>query len=134
MNTVNTVNTTAGELAGVPTNVVVLSGTVRSEPIGRALPSGSTVVQFDVATTVLDGTTSHSVSVPVAWADPSATSLASVTEGSNVVVIGTVRRRFFRVGGATQSRTEVVAESVLLARRRTQVAKVLTGVAERLVG
>lgn len=122
------------DTASMPTNVVVLRGTVRSEPIGRVLPSGSTVVQFDVATTVLDGATSHTVWVPVAWTDPSATSLASVAGGSNVVVIGTIRRRFFRVGGATQSRTEVVAESVLLARRRAQVARVLSGVAERLVG
>ena len=127
-------NDAASESASVPTNVVVLRGTVRSEPIGRELPSGSVVVQFEVATTVLDGARSHTVPVPVAWSDPSGAALASVVAGSNVVVVGTIRRRFFRVGGATQSRTEVVADVVLPARRRTRVARVLSGLAEQLAG
>ena len=44
--------------------------------------------------------------------------------GADVVVLGSVRRRFFRAGGATQSRTEVVAEKVVAApgpRRRRLV-------------
>lgn len=132
MNTANTANTMPSESAGVPTNVVVLRGTVRSEPIVRELASGSIVAQFDVATTILDDARSHTASVPVAWTHPTDAALASVAEGSIVVVIGTVRRRFFRVGGATQSRTEVVADVVLPARRRTHVAKTLRGLAERL--
>ena len=39
-----------------------------------------------------------------------------------MVVIGAVCRRFFRAGGATQSRTEVVAE-VVVPRRRTRSAR-----------
>ena len=35
-----------------------------------------------------------------------------------VLVVGRVRRRFFRVGGSLQSRTEVVADVVLAARQR----------------
>ena len=38
-------------------------------------------------------------------------------------MVGRVRRRFFRVGGSTQSRTEVVAEKVLpLLQRDNAVA------------
>jgi single-strand DNA-binding protein len=35
--------------------------------------------------------------------------------------VGRVRRRFFRAGGYTQSRTEVVAENVLRTRQAKQV-------------
>ena len=54
--------------------------------------------------------------------------------GVDVVVIGTVRRRFFRVGGATQSRTEIVADVVIPARRRRRVetaCDVAEGLTER---
>jgi hypothetical protein len=70
--------------------------------------------------------------VPVAWADPRPSDLARVGEGIDIVVIGTVRRRFFRVAGATQSRTEVVADAVIPARRRKQVDAVLRTAAEGL--
>ena len=43
--------------------------------------------------------------------------------GAEVVVVGSVRRRFFRAGGATQSRTEVVAEQVVAARRGRDVRR-----------
>jgi len=38
-----------------------------------------------------------------------------VAAGDEVVVTGRVRRRFYRAGGATQSRTEVVAHAVVRA-------------------
>jgi single-strand DNA-binding protein len=119
-----------------PTNVVVVRGPVRGTPSSRELPSGSTVLQFDVTTVVDDpgvptGRTT-TVSVPIAWTDPSGAS--GIVEGTQVVVIGTVRRRFFRVGGATQSRTEVVAAVVIPVRRRKQVADALAALTRRLVG
>jgi single-strand DNA-binding protein len=125
-------NDIASEQRGAPTNVVLLKGYVRGDSTSRALPSGSTVVQFDVATSIVDGARTSTVSVPVAWTDPSVSALAAVTDGSEVVVIGTGRRRFFRVGGATQSRTEVVVDSVIPARRRRTVATALEAVAARL--
>lgn len=53
---------------------------------------------------------------PVVWFAPpaGATDLEPDTE---VVVVGRVRRRFFRAAGSTQSRTEVVADKVIPARR-----------------
>ena len=44
---------------------------------------------------------------------------------AEVVVAGRVRRRWFRSGGATQSRTEVVAVEVLPARSTKRVAKLV---------
>ena len=113
-------------------NVALLRGTVRGEPVTRVLPSGSVVVQFDVSTAVTSRGVSSNTSVPVAWADPTSASTACLGDGNELVVIGTVQRRFFRVGGATQSRTEVVAEAVIPVRRRKQVASALDAVIDRL--
>ena len=45
---------------------------------------------------------------------------------AEVVAAGRVRRRWFRSGGATQSRTEVVAVEVLSARSTKRVAKLVS--------
>ena len=104
-----------------PINLVVLRGALRAEPVERELPSGARVVQFDVATE-LDGATSIA---PVSMIDPPKTSLDALSAGADVVVFGTVHRRFFRVDGRTQSRTEVVAERVVGARRSAPVRRLL---------
>lgn len=49
-----------------------------------------------------------------------------------MVVLGRVRRRFFRAGGATASRTEVVAEMVLAARDRRRVSAALRAVSAKV--
>jgi single-strand DNA-binding protein len=113
-------------------NLAVVRGAISNEPQRRELPSGGAVVQFDVTTRLFPDGRPVSVSVPIAWNDPPAAAIGAIAAGAEVVVVGTVRRRFFRVGGATQSRTEVVAESVLPARRRKQVAAELRRAAERL--
>ena len=100
-------------------NMVILRGTVAGPPRTRELPSGSIVAQYEVTTRDAAGT----ASVPVAWFDPP--DAAGHVSGDDVVVVGTVRRRFFRAGGVTQSRTEVVAERVIAARRRREVARAL---------
>jgi len=114
------------------TNIVVLCGTVTAAPVHRDLPSGGVVVQFDVRTDPGAAGPTRSVSVPVAWTDPPAAALRPVTAGTEVVVAGTVVRRFFRVGGATQSRTEVVPDAVVPQRRTKQVAALLAAAIERL--
>lgn len=114
------------------TNLAVLRGTVPNDAQSRDLPGGGVVVQFDVTTRIAAGDREAGVSVPVAWNDPTPAQLAVITTGIEVVVIGTVRRRFFRVGGATQSRTEVIAESVIPTRRTKQVSGALRDAADRL--
>ena len=85
------------------------------------------MLQLDLTTRDDAGT--HSV--PVAWFDPP-TSAAGLEAGAEVVIVGTVRRRFFRAGGATQSRTEVVADRVVPARRTREVRRTLDQSAQRL--
>ena len=51
---------------------------------------------------------------------PTAPAWADASPRRRVVVVGRVRRRFFRAGGATASRTEVVADRVVPARQRAR--------------
>jgi single-strand DNA-binding protein len=110
-------------------NVVVLRGALAAEPRQRELPSGSVIAQFDITSRDEGGTQT----VPVAWFDPPSWS-AELEPGTELVVIGSVRRRFFRVGGVTQSRTEVVAEKVVPARRGREVRRVVEAVCRALQG
>ncbi len=89
----------------------------------RTLPSGAVAVQFDVRTSLGDRADGAPVvaTVPVSWIDPPEAARAALESGDDIVVIGSVNRRFFRVGGATQSRTEVVAETVVPMRRTRSV-------------
>jgi len=100
-------------------NIVVLQGVLSSDPVSRTLTSGSVLVSLEL-TTVADGV---SISVPVAWFDPPTEVVWAA--GAALVVTGTVRRRFFRTGGLTQSRTEVVASEVVAAGKRRQVRAML---------
>ena len=110
---------------GPTCNLAVLTGAVANEPTRRSLRSGVDVVNFDLATP-LGG---EAVSVPVAWHDPRDATLASIEVGDIVVVVGTVRRRFFRVGGQTQSRTEVVVDTLVPARRTKSARSTLAAAA-----
>ena len=96
-------------------NLVLLRGTLTRDPLERTLPSGDVVTQLEV-TTCVDG---RRVSAPVAVhaAD------VRFAEGDEVVVTGHVSRRFFRAGGVTQSRTEVIAAEVLKPTRRRAVQR-----------
>jgi single-strand DNA-binding protein len=67
----------------------------------------------------------------VAWFDPPA-SAATFAAGDDVVVVGRVRRRFFRAGGATASRTEVVADRVVPARAKARVRSALAAALDPL--
>jgi single-strand DNA-binding protein len=96
-------------------NIVVLQGRLSSAPVVRPLASGSILLSLELTTTV-DGA---AASVPVAWLDPPAS--VAWEAGDELVVTGTVRRRFFRSAGFTQSRTEVVATQVIEAAKRRQV-------------
>lgn len=119
-------------------NFVVLRGVLSSDPQVRTLASSSILVQFQVTTPVDAGCVwgpgrgtdvVAQVSVPVAWFDPPR--LVAFTAGDEVVIVGTVARRFFRAAGGTQSRTEVVAAKVVRASNRQAVRRAL-GVLDRI--
>ncbi len=97
-------------------NIVVLQGVVSRPVEVRELADGTTLAQLDVATETAAGR----LVVPVAWSAPDR---SLPQEGIEVVVTGQVRRRFFRAGGATQSRTEVVADAVVPVRSRVRARR-----------
>jgi single-strand DNA-binding protein len=105
-------------------NVADVRGLVSSDPRTRVLPSGDTVTNVEVTTRVGD----ENVSVPVVVSGVT----VSATRGDEVVVSGHIARRFFRAGGVTQSRTELVADQLVKATRTKTVDKTLTRAAARI--
>lgn len=98
-------------------NLVVVRGKVTSAPVVRALPSGDVVTNLEV--TSRSDTLTASVPVVVDG------EIQRVVSGDELLIIGHVRRRFFRSGGVTQSRTEVVASSVVPTRQRKRIEATL---------
>jgi single-strand DNA-binding protein len=118
-------------------NLVVLRGALSRPPEARELRSGDLIVSYDVTVPGRDGGPAESV--PVVWfAPPAGAAAADLDPGTEVVVVGRVRRRFFRADGSTQSRTEVVADRVLPARRAKAAQRLVTdalaGAEEAFVG
>lgn len=104
------------------TNIVVLIGRLARPVQIRQLPSGDVLAEYQL-TVPRPGVKAESVPVVLEKPPASATEYGADTE---IVVVGRVRRRFFRIGGRTESRTEVVADAVLPVR---QVKKVRTALA-----
>ncbi|MFN2503818.1 MAG: single-stranded DNA-binding protein [Acidimicrobiales bacterium] len=106
------------------TNVVVLIGRLARPGALRQLPSGDQLVEYQL-TVPREG--QRAESVPVVWESPPAAATELATD-DEVIVIGRVRRRFFRAGGRTESRTEVVAERVIAARQVKRARTALVAV------
>lgn len=110
-------------------NITLVRGRLSRAPEPRDLPSGDHLVAYEVT---VDRPGARAESLPVVWHDPPAAAL-SLDVGTEILVVGRVRRRFFRVAaGATQSRTEVLADVVLPVRQakrcRSAIDKALTRV------
>lgn len=110
-------------------NVSVIQGRLSSRPTQRVLPSGDCVTQLEVS---VYREKAANDTVPVAWIN-APKNAEQLDIGTEVLVLGRVRRRFFRAGGFTQSRTEVVAEKVQPFRRNQQAEKLLARARDRLV-
>lgn len=111
-------------------NVVVVRGRLSRDAEERVLPtSGDRIVGLEL--TVRREGTDKAESVPVVWrnAPPQATGWEA---GEEVLVIGHVARRFFRAGGATQSRTEVVARTVVPTRQGKRIQAAMAQAAAEL--
>lgn len=91
------------------TNVVVLRGRLTRPAALRSLPSGDQLVALEVS---IQREGERAETAPVVWPDAPAAA-ADLDVDQEVLVVGRVRRRFFRAGGSTHSRTEVVADQVV---------------------
>ncbi len=110
------------------TNLAVLVGTLSREPELRSLPSGDTVLALEVTVHPPGGA---GESAPITWFAAPARAAAWLV-GEELLVIGRIRRRFFRAGGSTQSRTEVVAARVVPTRSGAACHKALTAALDPL--
>lgn len=100
-------------------NVSVVRGAVSGPPEIRTLTSGRKIATLAVRTSGGDG---HHTSVPVTVWDPPAW-IETLEPDDEVLVVGRVRRRFFRTAtGASGARTDVEAEAVARARDRRRLA------------
>jgi hypothetical protein len=116
----------------VSRTLTVIEGEVVGEPTQRR--TGTTQqLSFDVRAQGSEVFGSRPVVATVVYellsegsTGPALPSLPSLpVEGDWVLVVGVTRRRFFRTGGATVSRTEVEAHTLLVGhdRRRTRVLR-----------
>lgn len=106
-----------------PINLAVVAGTLAKAAEPRLLPDGTTVWELDVSVRA-DGAAASTV--PVSWPAPtSGADPGAWSPGEEVVVVGAVRRRFYRAGGATVSRTDVLAEAVVPGRQRKRARAVV---------
>lgn len=110
------------------TNLALLIGVLARPAQDVELPSGDRLLSLEVTVRRSEGPAEP---VPVQWPDPPA--WASVLDaGTEVAVLGRVRRRFFRAGGVTQSRTEVVASRVVRTSSRAKLRGLVGEAVERL--
>lgn len=110
-------------------NIAVVQGRVRTTPDRRMARDGSLLVSFDV---MIDG--APETQVPVTWSGPSSKVPTVIGQGALVTVIGSVRRYFYRRGGATTSRTDVLADRVLAGTGQRSTAAVKKAIEAGLVG
>ncbi len=111
-------------------NMVIVIGKLAKPLQVRVLPSGISLAGFDILVPCAD---QPADTVPVALFE--ATDEATNWEtGQELLAIGRVRRRFFRVAGGTQSRAEVVAQLVLPLAQNDHVCSALADARRVLAG
>lgn len=103
-------------------NLAVLAGTLAKAAEPRLLADGTAVWELDIAIRPEGRAAS---TVPVSWSAPAGVDPSAWAPGDELVVIGAVRRRFYRAGGATVSRTDVLAEAVVAARQAKRIVPAL---------
>lgn len=107
-------------------NVSIIQGILSRPPEVRETAAGAVIVSYDVTVHRGDG---PAETVPVSWFDPPPAA-QKLVEGDTVVVTGRTRRRFYRAGGRTQSRTDVVADVVVRSSARVRARRAIEAALE----
>jgi single-stranded DNA-binding protein len=111
-------------------NVVALVGRLSRPAEHRVLPSGDALVVYEV--TVNGTPDGKRETVPVVWFGASGAA-GTLDTDERVIVVGRVRRRFFRAAGRTGSRTEVVADLVVPTRQAKRAQAALDKARDKLL-
>ena len=95
----------------VTVNVVVLAGTIAAEPVERQLASGDEVTELRLS---VPEPGRRLLPLPVtAWHGVVGKRvLQQLAKGDEVLVHGTLARRFYRSGAGARSLTEVIASGI----------------------
>lgn len=95
----------------VSVNVVVLAGTLATDPVERRMPSGEEVTELRLS---VPESGKRLLPLPVvAWhAEIGKQRLRGLRQGDEVLVYGRLHRRFYRSGAGVRSLTEVVASGL----------------------
>ncbi|MFN8036072.1 MAG: single-stranded DNA-binding protein [Acidimicrobiia bacterium] len=110
-------------------NLAVLRGVCSAEPEVRELASGSRLATLSLR---VPAEGARSTSVPVCVWEPPAW-IEELEAGDELVVVGHVRRRFFRTAGAAPgARVEVVARHVVRASNGRGARAAISRVRRRL--
>jgi single-strand DNA-binding protein len=104
-------------------NLAVVCGHLSRVPEELPLASGDVLVRYEVTVPRAD---ERAETVPVVAVSPPAHA-RDLDAGTEVVVVGRTRRRFWSAGGATRSQVEVLATTVVAARRRAGATRALAG-------
>ena len=105
----------------VGTNLVLLTGAISREVHLRALGTGEHALEFSFRCN-----DASNALVPVVWPSPPKWA-CKLHPGDALVLLGSIRRRFFSVAGVRQTRTEVVVERA--SRPATAVAQTIRDIA-----
>jgi single-strand DNA-binding protein len=112
-------------------NISVLRGPLSASPEIRRLESGRRLASFSVRTA---GSNGRRTSVPVTVWDPPAW-VETLATDDQVIVLGRMRRRFFRTAAGTPgAKTEVEAETVARARDRKRLTTISRKIDTALAG
>ncbi len=95
----------------VTVNVVVLAGTIAAEPVERQLPSGDQVTELRLSVPE-PGRRLLPLPVTVWHGVVGERVLQQLGKGDEVLVHGTLARRFYRSGAGARSLTEVIASGI----------------------
>jgi len=111
-------------------NSTTIIGSLSAEPDYRILPSGVTAASFSVTVRAAGEKTT---AVPVVWYDPPKR-FQTWQPQDDIVISGSVVRRFYRGAGGLGSSTEVVVRRGELVRRVAPAMKLLARDLEQLEG
>lgn len=105
-------------------NLAVVCGHLSRAPEEVPLASGDLFVRYEVT---IPQPNELADTVPVVAVNPPL-HVRGLDAGTEVLVVGRTRRRFWSAGGATRSQVEVLATTVVPTRRRAGVSRALDGV------
>ena len=106
-----------------PLNLAVVRGHLSRPSEAVPLASGDVLVRYEVTVPQADA---RADTVPVVAVSPPAHA-RDLDAGTEVVVVGRTRRRFWSAAGATRSQVEILADTVVAARRRAGATRALVG-------